>query len=75
LNSNVYKIKKLERKGKKRRKGKEKEAITPSRQASTGPDYLLPLAHQPRWPAGGPSRPSGLRGRKARQVWRKARQL
>jgi hypothetical protein len=74
LNSNVYKIKKIERKEKKKRK-KRKKPITPSRPAFTGPDYLLPLAHQPRWPAGGPSRPSGLRGRKARQVWRKAKQL
>jgi hypothetical protein len=67
LNSNVYKIKKIERKAKEE-KEKRKKPITPSRPASTGPDYLLPLAHQPRWPAGGLSRPSGLRGRKARQV-------
>jgi hypothetical protein len=63
------------RKKRKEEKEKRKKPITPSRPASTGPDYLLPLAHQPRWPAGGPSRLSGLRGRKARQVWRKARQL
>jgi hypothetical protein len=50
------------RKERKEEKEKRKKPITP------GPDYLLPLAHQPRWPAGGPSRPSGLRGRRARQV-------
>jgi hypothetical protein len=54
------------RKERKEEKEKRKKPITPSRPASTGPDYLLSLAHQPRWPAGGPS---GLRGRKARQVW------
>jgi hypothetical protein len=53
------------RKERKEEKEKRKKPITPSRPASTGPDYLLSLAHQPRWPAGGPSRPSRLRGRKA----------
>jgi hypothetical protein len=36
------------RKERKEEKEKRKKPITPSRPASTGPDYLLPLAHQPR---------------------------
>jgi hypothetical protein len=54
------------RKKRKDEKEKRKKHITPSWPASTGPYCLLPLAHQPRWLASGPSRPSGLRGRKAR---------